>query len=200
MTTLLQIQSSLFSTDGQSSLLSNEFVSAWRGNRPASQVKVRDLALSPLPHLDEERVTAFITPPESRTMAQQNLVNLSDDLINELKQSDILVIGVPMYNFGIPSTLKAYFDHISRAGVTFRYTENGPEGLLNGKKAYIFATRGGQYVGTALDTQTAYVRDFLSFLGITDVEFIYAEGLNMGADIKEKALTEAKVKLKALSA
>ncbi len=200
MTTLLQIQSSLFSADGQSSQLTNEFVSAWQRNQPASQVKVRDLALSPLPHLDEERVTAFFTPPESRTAAQQKLVNVSDDLINELTQSDILVIGVPMYNFGIPSTLKVYFDHISRAGVTFRYTENGSEGLLNGKKVYIFATRGGQYAGTALDTQTAYVRDFLSFLGITDIEFIYAEGLNMGADIKEKALAEAKRKLDALAA
>lgn len=200
MTTLLQIQSSLFSADGHSSQLSNAFVSAWQRNQPASQVKVRDLALAPLPHLDAERVSAFFTPSESRTAAQQQLVDLSDDLINELKQSDILVFGVPMYNFGIPSTLKAYFDHIARAGVTFRYTENGPEGLLTGKKAYIFATRGGQYAGTALDTQTAYVRDFLGFLGITDVEFIYAEGLNMGADIKEKSLAEAKVTLTALAA
>ncbi len=200
MTTLLQIQSSLFSTDGQSSQLSKAFVSAWQRNQPDSQIKVRDLALSPLPHLDAERVTAFLALEESRTAMQQQLVKLSDDLINELKQSDILVIGVPMYNFGIPSTLKAYFDHIARAGVTFRYTEHGPEGLLAGKKAYIFATRGGQYAGTALDTQTAYVRDFLSFLGITDVDFIYAEGLNMSADVKEKALVEAKVKLAALAA
>ncbi len=200
MTTLLQIQSSLFSSDGQSSQLTNEFVSAWLCNQPASQINVRDLALAPLPHLDAERVTAFFTPSESRTAAQQKLVDLSDELIHELKQSDIIVIGVPMYNFGIPSTLKAYFDHIARAGMTFRYTENGPEGLLAGKKAYIFATRGGQYAGTALDTQSAYVRDFLAFLGIADVEFIYAEGLNMGAEIKEQALAEAKVKLAALAA
>lgn len=199
MTHLLQIQSSLFSSDGQSSLLTNEFVSAWLRNQPASQIKVRDLALAPLPHLDAERVTAFFTPSESRTAAQQKLVDLSDELIHELKQSDIIVIGLPLYNFGIPSTLKAYFDHIARAGVTFRYTSNGPEGLLTGKKAYILATRGGQYAGTALDTQTAYVRDFLNFLGISDVEFIYAEGLNMGADSKEKALAEAKVKLNALA-
>lgn len=197
MTNLLQIQSSLFSSDGQSSQLTNEFISAWQRNQPDTQIRVRDLALAPLPHLNAERVTAFFTPSESRTAAQQKLVDLSDDLINEIKQAEIIVIGVPMYNFGIPSTLKAYFDHIARAGVTFRYTENGPEGLLTGKKAYIFATRGGQYAGTALDTQTAYVRDFL---GITDVEFIYAEGLNMGADIKEIALAEAKVKLDSLAA
>lgn len=200
MTTLLQIQSSLFSRDGQSSQLTDEFVATWLRNQPDSQVRVRNLALAPLPHLDAERVSAFFTPFESRTAAQQKLVDLSDDLIDELKRSDIIVIGVPMYNFGIPSTLKAYFDHIARAGVTFRYTENGPEGLLTGKKAYIFATRGGQYAGTALDTQTAYLRDFLGFLGITDVEFIYAEGLNMGVEIKEKALAAAKVKLAALAA
>ena len=105
-----------------------------------------------------------------------------------------------MYNFGIPSTLKAYFDQIARAGVSFRYTENGPEGLLSGKKAYIFAARGGLYAGTALDSQTTYMRDFLNFLGITDVEFIYAEGLNMGDDAKDKALASAKDRLLKLAA
>lgn len=200
MTTLLQIQSSLFSSDGHSTQLSNAFVSAWQRNHPDSQVKVRDLGLAPLPHLDAERVAAFFAPPESRTAAQQKLVELSDDLIAELQRSDIVVIGVPMYNFGIPSTLKAYFDHIARAGVTFRYTPDGPEGLLSDKKVYIFATRGGQYAGTALDTQTVYVRDFLNFLGITDVEFIYAEGLNMNAATKQKALAEAKAQLDMLAA
>ena len=93
----------------------------------------------------------------------------------------MIVLGLPMYNFGVPSTLKAYFDHVARAGVTFRYTANGPVGLLTGKEVYVFATRGGIYAGTPLDTQTTYVRDFLRFLGIDDVEFVYAEGLNMGA-------------------
>ncbi len=200
MTTLLQIQSSLFASEGQSSQLTNQFVTAWQRSHPETQIKVRDLAEHALPHLDAERVTAFFTPIEARTAEQQRLVDLSDDLINELKQADILVVGVPMYNFGIPSTLKAYFDHIARAGITFRYTEQGPEGLLTGKKAYIFATRGGQYVGTALDSQTTYIKDFLNFIGITDVEFVYAEGLNMGSDTKEKALAEANVKLHELAA
>lgn len=200
MTTLLQIQSSLFSSEGQSSQLANEFVSALQRNRPDTRLKTRDLALNPLPHLDAAHVTAFFTPTEARTAEQQNLVNLSDALIDEIKQSDIIAIGLPMYNFGIPSTLKAYFDQIARAGVTFRYTENGPEGLLTGKKAYIFATRGGQYAGTALDSQTSYARDFLNFLGITDVVFIYAEGLNMGADLKHQALAEATATLNELAA
>lgn len=200
MNTLLQIQSSLFASEGQSNQLSNEFVAAWQRNHPETQIKVRDLAQETLPHLDAEIVAAFFTAMETRTAEQQKRVDLSDHLINELKQSDILVIGVPMYNFGIPSTLKAYFDHIARAGVTFRYTENGPEGLLTGKQAYIFATRGGQYAGTALDSQTTYVRDFLNFLGITDVEFVYAEGLNMSPDTKTKALADARVKLQELAA
>ena len=200
MSTLLQIKSSLFASNGQSNQLSNEFVAAWQNSHPETQIKVRDLATAPLPHLDAEIVTAFFTPIETRTAGEQRLVDLSDELINELKQSDILVIGVPMYNFGIPSTLKAYFDHIARVGVTFRYTANGPEGLLIGKKAYIFSTRGGQYAGTALDSQTTYIKDFLNFIGITDVEFVYAEGLNMGSDTKEKALASANVKLHELAA
>jgi FMN-dependent NADH-azoreductase len=96
-----------------------------------------------------------------------------------------------MYNFGVPSQLKAYFDHIARAGVTFRYTANGPEGLLTGKKVYVFAARGGQYAGTALDTQTGYVRDFLRFLGLADVEFVYAEGLAMGPETRDASLGKA---------
>jgi FMN-dependent NADH-azoreductase len=200
MTTLLQLNSSIFSSGGQSSQLANEFVATWRANNPDAQIKVRDLANEPLPHLDAQRVSAFFTQPDARTPEQQVYVDESDALINEIKQSKVIVIGLPMYNFGIPSTLKAYFDQIARAGMTFRYTENGPEGLLSGKKVYIFAARGGLYAGTALDSQTTYVRDFLNFLGITDVEFIYAEGLNMGDDAKDKALASAKDRLLKLAA
>lgn len=199
MTTLLQINSSLFSSGGHSSQLANDFVAAWRAINPDAQVKVRDLATEPLPHLDAQRVSAFFASPDTRTPEQQILVNESNALINEIKESDFIVIGLPMYNFGIPSTLKAYFDQIARAGLTFRYTENGPEGLLADKKAFIFATRGGMYAGTALDSQTTYVRDFLNFLGITDVEFIYAEGLNMGEETKDQALAKAHQRLAELA-
>lgn len=119
------------------------------------------------------------------------MVDFSDALIAELRQADTVVIGLPMYNFGVPSTLKAYFDHIARSGVTFQYTAEGPKGLLTGKKAYILAARGGRYAGTAKDSQTTYVRDFLGFIGITEVEFVYAEGLNMGDDSKNSALADA---------
>ena len=132
---------------------------------------MRDVAASePVPHLTAERFGAFITSPEQRSAAQEAVVAYSDLLINELQQADVIVIGLPMYNFGVPSQLKAYFDHIARAGVTFKYTEQGPVGLLTGKRAVVFR-RGGVYAGTPLDTQTAYVRDFLRFVGITDVEF-----------------------------
>jgi len=191
MKTLLQLNSSLFAGNGQSSRLSNEFVAAWRAANPDGKVVVRDLAANPVPHLDGERFGAFLAKPVERDAQQQAVVNFSDGLIDELRRADVIVLGLPMYNFGIPSTLKAYFDHIARAGVTFRYTENGPVGLLTGKKVYVFAARGGKYVGTPLDTQTAYVRDFLRFIGMDDVEFIYAEGLNMGEDSKQTALADA---------
>lgn len=200
MKKLLQINASLFSANGQSSRLADQFVAAWRASNPAGQVTVRDLAQNPVPHLDAERFQAFITKPDERSAAQRALADLSDNLVEEVKAADVVVLGVPMYNFGVPSTLKAYFDHIARAGVTFRYTANGPEGLLKGKKAYVFAARGGLYAGTPKDSQTGYIRDFLGFLGIADVEFVYAEGLSMGEPAKEAALAGAKQRLEELAA
>ena len=198
--TLLQLNASLFSTGGQSSQLADQFVTAWRANNDGAQVIVRDLASQPLPHLDAERFLSFIAAPAERTPRQQALVAESDALIDELKRAQTIVLGVPMYNFGVPSTLKSYFDHIARAGVTFRYTANGPEGLLSGKKAYVFAARGGRYAGTPRDSQTTYVRDFLAFIGITDVEFIYAEGLNLGEPSKQEALADAHQRIEQLAA
>jgi FMN-dependent NADH-azoreductase len=200
MKSLLQINSSLFSDGGQSSRLADSFVAAWRERHPGADVVVRDLARNPVPHLDAARFTAFVAKPDQRTPEQQAAIAGSDALIAELKQADVVVLGLPLYNFGVPSTLKAYFDHVARVGVTFRYTEKGPEGLLTGKKAYVLATRGGRYVGTPRDTQTAYVRDFLAFIGIDDVEFVYAEGLAMGEASKITALAAAQRSIERLSA
>lgn len=199
MSTLLQLNTSLFSTQGQSSQLADKFVASWKANNAGARVITRDLAAEPVPHLDAARFTAFLTKPEERTPEQQAAAACSDALIDELRQADVLVIGLPMYNLGVPSTLKSYFDHIARAGVTFKYTETGPKGLLEGKKAYIFATRGGRYAGTPLDSQTDFVRIFLGFIGITDVEFVYAEGLNMGEDSKTAALAGAQRELEQLA-
>jgi FMN-dependent NADH-azoreductase len=138
---------------------------------------------------------SFLTKPEERSSEQKAVVDYSDALIKELKEADVIVLGLPMYNLGLPSNLKAYFDHISRAGETFKYTDTGPVGLLTGKKAYVVATRGGNYQGTPYDTQTDYIKVFLGFIGITDVEFVYAEGLNMGEEPKSAALESARSQL-----
>jgi len=195
MKTILQVNASILSNEGQSTRLANDFVASFRTD---GKLIVRDLASEPVPHLDAKRFGAFLSKPESRTPEQQSVIDYSDTLIAELKQADVIVLGLPMYNFGVPSTLKAYFDHIARAGVTFRYTEKGSVGLLTGKKAYVFAARGGMYQGTPRDTQSPYVRDFLAFLGITDVEFIYAEGLAMGETSREAGLSKARRRLESL--
>jgi FMN-dependent NADH-azoreductase len=187
MNTILHLNSSIFGEGGQSSRLADQFVAQF----PAARVVRRDLSKNAMPHLDAERFGAFLSKPGSRTPAQQQVLEESDALIAELRQADTIVIGLPMYNFGIPSQLKAYFDHVARAGLTFKYTEKGSVGLLTGKKAYVFAARGGLYQGTPRDTQTAYVRDFLAFLGITDVQFVYAEGLAISEASKAEALAGA---------
>jgi len=191
MRTLLEIRSSLFADQGESSRLADAYVAAWRATHPHGRVIVRDLGAAPIPHLDAARVTAFGTQASDRSAAQQAAVELSDTLIAELEAADEIVLGVPMYNFGIPSTLKAWIDHVARAGVTFRYTEKGAVGQLRGKRVKVFASRGGVYAGTPRDTQTTYLRDVLAFLGLDDVEFVYAEGLAIGADRKRAALEAA---------
>ena len=199
MKTLLQINTSMFSAGGQSSRLAQQFVDEWRQGNPGARVIVRDIGAEPIPHLTAERFQSFLAKPEARTAEQHAVAGFSDVLVEELRQADVIVLGLPMYNFGLPSTLKAYFDHVARSGVTFKYTEKGPEGLITGKKVYVFAARGGLYAGTPLDTQTSYVRDFLRFLGMDDVEFVYAEGLAMGDAAKEQALAKATGAIRALA-
>ena len=199
MSTLLQIRSSLFSDQGQSSQLADQYIARWQAAHPDGTVVTRDLAANPIPHLTAERFGAFTTPADQRTVEQQAVVAESDALIAELRAADVVVLGLPLYNFGMPSTLKAYIDHIARAGETFRYTEAGPVGLLGGRQVRVFAARGGLYAGTPLDTQTTYLRNFLAFLGITDVEFIYAEGLAMGDEKRNAGLSQAHTTLSALA-
>jgi len=198
MKTLLQIRSSIFSNDGQSSRLAERFVARWSASNPGGKVIVRDLAKEPVPHLDAARFGAFLAKPVERTPAQQAVVDYSDALIGELKRADVVVLGLPMYNFGVPSTLKAYFDHVARVGETFKYTEKGPVGLLTGKKVYVFAARGGMYAGTPNDTQTPFIRTFLSFLGMSDIEFVYAEGLAISEASKQHSLARAEAVIDAL--
>lgn len=198
--TLLQINTSLFSNAGTSSTLANEFVAGWEALNPGADVIVRDLAKEPIQHLTAERFQAFLTRAEERTADQRAEAAYSDALIDELKRADVIVLGVPMYNFDVPSTLRAYFDHVARAGVTFHYSAQGPVGHLQGKKVYVFATRGGVYAGKPQDTQTAYLRTFFGLLGITDIEFVYAEGLAISPAAKDAAMAQARQSIDRLNA
>ena len=200
MTRILQINNSVFGDNGQSTRLADSFVGRLRGNHPEASVTRRDLSAAPLPHLTAERFQAALTDPAERTTEQVREAATADTVIEELEGADIVVIAAPVYNFSVASTLKAWFDHVARAGRTFRYTADGPEGLLRGKSAYVFVTSGGQYVGTELDFQAPYIRHMLAFLGITDVHVIRAEGLAMGEEISNDALQAAQTRIEKLAA
>ena len=191
MATLLQVKSSIFGDNGNSSQLANDFVSAWQQANPDGRVIVRDVTAEPVPHLSAEHTSAFFTPEADRNDAQRDIIAYSDKLVGEVRDADVIVLGVPMYNFAAPSQLKSWMDQIARAGVTFQYTENGPVGLINNKPAIVFATRGGLYAETPNDNQVPFLKQFLGFIGIQDVTFIYAEGVNMGDERKQAALTNA---------
>ncbi|WP_300058843.1 NAD(P)H-dependent oxidoreductase [uncultured Roseobacter sp.] len=156
----------------------------------------RDLTAA-IPQIDESWVTANFTPADQRTEAQKNALALSDTLVEEIKSADVLVIGVPVYNFGIPAALKAWVDQIARAGLTFKYTEEGPEGLLQGKRAVIALATGGTPVGSEIDFASGYMRHIMGFIGITDVEIVAADRLMADA---EKAMAEATAQIAALAA
>lgn len=199
MKTLLKVTSSMTGAHGYSAQLADEFAHRWLAENRGSRIVTRDLFADPIPHLTAERFQAFITPAAERTAPQQAVADYSDALIAEVRAADTIVFAVPMYNFSVPSTLRAYFDHIARAGVTFRYTEKGPQGLIEGKQAYVFIARGGVYPEIA-DTQTPYLRQFLGFIGISDVKFVYAEGLALGDEARDRSLAKARETLTHLRA
>jgi len=188
---ILQVNSSARREGSQSTRLANHLVQRLRDANPGATVTVRDLTADPHPVLDETALTALFTPAAQHTLEQAARVALDDALIAQIKAADVVVLGVPMYNFGVSTQLKNWIDAISRAGVTFRYTEKGPEGLLTGKKVYVALTRGGRYRNTPADSQVPYLKTVLGFLGMTDVHFVYAEGLSMGPDAERAALASA---------
>ncbi|MCB4360293.1 FMN-dependent NADH-azoreductase [Quatrionicoccus australiensis] len=197
---ILQINASARSAGANSTRLADAVTARLLAANPQAVVELRDLAAQPHPVLDEPALGALFTPAEQRTPEQAARVALDDALIAQVQASDVIVLGVPMYNFGVPVQLKTWIDAIARAGVTFRYTANGPEGLLKGKKVYVALARGGLYRGTPADSQVPYLQSVLAFLGLTDVEFIYAEGLAMGAESASKAFAEADAHLDQLFA
>ena len=181
--------------------LTHRFVSQWRAldaqthaartarDLQPLQVQYRDVGAQPPAAIGANWVAAVFSP--EATPAQRAHLAQSDALIAELRAADVLVLGVPMYNFGVSVQLKSFIDSIARAGITFRYTESGPEGLIKGKRVYVACARGGVYRDTPADSQTPYLRQVLGFLGMTDVEFIYAEGMNLGPESAEKSFAAA---------
>ena len=194
MKKLLVIESSLNAEQGNSSKLAERYINVVKQHHDVD-VTLRNIAQQALPHLTQEEMVAWSTPATERTAEQNELAKLSDDIVADVQNADEIVLAIPMYNFGIPSVLKAWFDRLARAGVTFKYTETGPQGLLTDKSIKVMAARGGKYAGTALDNQSAYVSNFLNFLGLTDISFVYAEGLAMGEEQAKESWEEADKKI-----
>lgn len=196
MTTLLHIDSSPLGDASVSRELTRAIVAAWREREPATRILTRDVAAQPLDHLSAELMTVVkFRQLDGLTDRQAKELALTDELVDEFLSAELLVIGAPMYNFSIPTQLKAWLDRIVQAGRTFRYGESGPVGLATGKKAVIASSRGGVYSTSdtmrALDHQEAYLRTVLGFVGITDVSIIRAEGVAMGPDAKATAMAAA---------
>ena len=192
---ILQINASARNTDANSTRLANAVTTRLQAKHSNATITVRDLASNPHPVLDASALSALFTPAEQRTAEQRARVALDDALIEQIQAADVIVLGVPMYNFGIPVQLKTWIDAIARAGVTFKYTGTGPQGLIEGKKVYVALARGGLYRDTPADTQVPYLQNVLGFLGMTDITFFYAEGLAMGADAASKAFAEAEAQI-----
>lgn len=189
MNNILVLKSSILADNSQTNQLSDYFVSKLADKN----VVIRDLAANPLPHFDATAATALRGQP---TSAEENaLLALSDELVTEIKKADTLIINAPMYNFHIPTQLKSYFDFIALPRVTFQYTEKGPEGLLKGKKAVVLVAFGGFHQNQPTDLVTSYMKTILGFVGITDVQFVYVEGIGFGPEAVEKAQAQAKAEI-----
>jgi FMN-dependent NADH-azoreductase len=187
---ILQINGSARANGSNSTRVADAITARLKARNPEATVELRDLARDPHPVLDEAALSALFTPAEQRTPEQSTRVALDDALIEQLKRADAIVLGVPMYNFSVSVQIKSWIDAIARAGQTFRYTANGPEGLVTGKKVYVGLARGGIFRDTPRDSQVPYLKGVLGLMGMTDVEFIYAEGVNMGADRASAAFDE----------
>ncbi len=196
---IVHIDSSIAGREATSSVLAKSVVDQLVSGQQDKQAQIhyRDLNQEGLGHLTDEVFSGFQLEATQRNEAQQAATKRSDAYIAELTNADALVLAVPMYNFSTPSTVKAWIDHIARAGVSFTYGENGPEGLLNVKKAYVVSTRGGQYAGSAFDHQSPWIEQVLKFVGVQEVEFIYAEGMAGGN--AEQAVQAANQKIAELA-
>jgi FMN-dependent NADH-azoreductase len=203
MRTLLHITSSLFDAhdkQGVSTQLSHELIAGLTAADASLQVQARDFAQTPIPYLDNAWLGALFTPAEERSAEQAQKVAFSDALIAELKAADVLVLGVPTYNFSVPAMLRSWADHVARAGVTFKYTDKGAVGLAGQKKVYVVIASGGIHEEGGTDHVRPWLRTFLGFLGLSDVEFVVAGGLNMGESARAEGLQKARNQIAALLA
>lgn len=200
MNKLLRITSSILGSNSVSTALSRELVDALRSAGQEFEVTERNFEDEAIPHFDGAWLGALSTPATERTMEQQAKVDFSDRLIAEVQAADTLVIALPMYNFTVPSMLKAWVDHVARAGVTFKYTEKGPTGLLTGKKVYFVATTGGDHEQQPTDFLRPYLTLVMNFLGIPDIEIISASSLNISPEAKAQALTKARADIQNIAA
>ncbi len=181
--------------------IANHVVDEIRVDHPGAEVVVRDLVNDPLPHVAEPFVSGRGLPPDQRNAAQASALGLSDVLVDEVDAADIIVLAVPMYNFGVPSALKAWIDHIVRPGRTFSYSKHGPVGLVVGKKAIVVVARGGVYSQDPMmssEFQESYLRSVLAFIGIVDVDIVRVEGVAMSEDALKSALARAKAHVREL--
>ena len=194
---ILQINSSARSQGSESTRWADVIVARLLVKNPQATLVRRDLAAQPHPVLDEPTLMALFTPADQRTTEQTARVALDDALIAQVQQADVLVIGSPMYNFGMTVQLKSWFDAIARAGVTFKYTANGPQGLLTGKKVYVALARGGMHRDGVTDSQVPHLKTLLGFLGMTDVQFVYSEGIAMGPEAVARAHAQAEAEIEA---
>ena len=195
MKNILVINSSISGANGNSTKLVQHLLAQLL----QAQVTEIDLGAKPLPHLEMAEIGAWMTPAAERSAEQQALAAHSDDLIAKVQAADAVIFGVPMYNFALPSQLKALLDRLARAGVTFKYTETGPVGLLQDKPVIFALARGGVYANTPADSQVPFLKTFFNFIGLTQLHFVYAEGLNMGPDAAEKGISAAQQQLTELA-
>jgi FMN-dependent NADH-azoreductase len=200
MNNVLRVSSSILGENSASSLLTQELVEALAGKNESFIVTERNFSQTPIPHLDEQWLQALHADADSRSTEQQAKVAFSDGLIDEVIAADTLIIALPMYNFTVPSMLKAWIDHVARAGVTFAYTEQGPKGLLKDKKVYLVASTGGVHEVGVSDFLRPYMKLVMGFIGLTDVEIITASGLNLGPEQREAGLNAARKQIASLVA
>lgn len=194
MSSILLVTSSPRGAASHSTAVAKEFANKLQRATPGSQIVTRDLASHPLPHIDAEYTAGIYTPVEARTLEQQRAVAVSDKAVDELFAADSIVISTGFINFSISSTLKSWIDHIARAGKTFSYGEDGPKGLVTGKKVYLVIASGGVYSegpASGMDYATPYLKSVLGFLGMTDVDVVRIEGIGMGPEAAAKAIATA---------